>query len=205
MEIIGELSHIVGSGIKIVNFPAREIHESYDPDYSYLELTPEAEIRSDEIIEYIKKGRGEFISGCVDIEHLLGESISQFFLKDNPKKQEIFHELILDTTFLSFSQKKNILRLIMKKYPDEFKKNTEEERKDFFKKLDNLIKKRNAFAHGEIIIDLNANTVILQYYDSINNKKDKFEISPDFFNEIQQEINSLVIWHYDHRFRSSLM
>jgi hypothetical protein len=194
MELIGDNYHVMGTGFTIINFPAEEITNPDYPENTYLSPTQEAKKRIDEKIEYIKNGRGEIISGCYDLEHELGQFISDFFLKDNPKKQEIFHELILDTTFLSFAQKKNIARLIVKKYPDVISSNfSEEGRKKIFTELENVIKKRNALAHGDVVIDLNNDISTIQYYDSNKNQKSKFEITPEFFRESRTQIGGLAL------------
>ncbi len=191
MELIGEMEHVIGTGFRVINFPAFEIQDPSDPDESYLEMTPEAKKRANEVIEYIKKSRGEFISGCVDVEYLLGESISRFFLEKSPKR-EILHELILDTPFFSFKKKKNILQSIMKKYPNEFGNFSDEQRNKFFTRLENIIRKRNAMAHGVVIIDLKSDKAELQFYDENKNKMDKLLISQKFFQDLKEEISTIV-------------
>ncbi len=179
------IEHLVGSGFKITNYPAVEI---YKDGQVYEEMTPEAREKANEIIEDVKKKRGEVISRCVDIEKLLGESISRFFFENNKEKREIFHEQILDTTLLSFGQKKNLLQRITKKYPDEFKSLSEETRKNFFNELNHIIKMRDALAHGEITIDFPVKEVTLQFYDSIRNEKANIILDPDFFPNMRNKI-----------------
>jgi hypothetical protein len=191
-----EETHTLGSGFTIRNFPTYKIPSDEDPDGFFLYISPDAEKRSNEIIQSIKTSRGEIISCCVDIDNLLGKSISRFFLKDDPKKQEIFHELILDTTELSFAQKRNILKLIMEKYPEEFGPFSDKKRQhEFFEIVNYIIKIRNALAHGEIIVDYNEDKVFLQYYDKSKNKKQEIELSPEFFKKVKSDISQLV-WSF---------
>jgi hypothetical protein len=188
--------HVYGSGFKIRNYPTIEVPSDDDPEGYFEYITPEAEHRGKLIFEQIKTLRGEAISSCVDIDNMLGQSISRFFFKNDPEKREIFHELILDTTELSFAQKRNILQLIMDKYPNEFGPFSDKRRKqEFFEIVNSIIKTRNALAHGVIIFDYVDNKVFLHYYDKSKNKTQEDELSPEFFKNIKSKINQLV-WDF---------
>jgi hypothetical protein len=188
--------HVHGSGFKIRNFPTIEIPDGDEPDGYGEYISPEAEYRGKQIFEYIKLHRGEIISSCVDIDNFLAESISRFFLKDNPEKREIFHELILDTTELSFAQKRNILQLIMEKYPHEFGPFSDNRlRQEFFETVNSIIKTRNALAHGEIVFDYSEDKAYLRYYDKSKNRKQEIELSQEYFEEVKSKISSLV-WKF---------
>jgi len=181
---------IIGSGFETINISPIKIPNSDGSDgYSY-GFPPELQEKVDNKIEYIKMHRGEVISSCVDIDHLLGESISQFFLKDNAEKREIFHKLILDVPDFSISKKKNILKSIMEKHPDEFRAFSPEERKKFFEELNYIIKIRNALAHGDVFYDYDADKVLLRYYHSQQNKEEVLD--QKFFDEIRIKISTLV-------------
>lgn len=182
----------IGSGFETINIPVIKTPNSDEFEgYSYA-IPPETNEKVMKIIENIKIYRGEVISGCVDIDHLLGESISRFFLKNNPEKREIFHELIIDTTFFSISQKKNILQLIMEKHPEEFRAFSPKERQKFFVDLNYIIKIRNALAHGDVKIDYNADRVFLQYYNSQKNRIEDVDLDQDFFDGVRNKISTLV-------------
>ncbi|MFA4849455.1 MAG: hypothetical protein WC626_06980 [Methanoregula sp.] len=193
MSLIGNNWHELGSGITVNNFPAEEYPSAFNPDQSLIRPTSESKQKNEDKIAYIQKGRGRIISACYDLEYVLGLLISDYFLRDNPQKQAIFHELILDTTFLTFAQKKNIARLIIKNSSEEtIGKFSEEERKNLFNNLEYVIKMRNALAHGQIIIDLNNDTAFFQYYDSNKNKINKFDITPEFLSRMPSSIEGLA-------------
>lgn len=180
----------IGSGFEIINISIIKIPNSEGIDgYSY-GFPPGLQEKVDKKIEYIKMHRGEVISSCVDIDHLLGESISHFFLKDNADKREILHKLILDTPDFSISKKKNIHKSIMENHPDEFKAFSPEERQKFFEELDYIIKMRNALAHGEVFYNYDADKVLLRYYHSQQNKEEVLD--QNFFDEIRNKISTLV-------------
>lgn len=188
--------HVYGSGFKIRNYPTIEVPSDDPPDNFFEYISPEAEHRGKLIFEKIKTLRGEAISSCIDVDNMLGESISRFFFKNDPEKREIFQELILDTAELSFAQKRNILQLIMEKYPNEFGPFSDKKRKqEFFEIVNSVIKTRNALAHGVVIFDYGDDKVFLQYYDKSKNKKQEDELSPEYFASIKDRINRLV-WKF---------
>jgi hypothetical protein len=180
----------IGSGFVTINISVIKIPNSEGIEgYSY-RIPPGLQEKIDNKKEYIKMHRGEVISRCVDIDHLLGESISQFFLKDNAEKREIFHKLILDAPDFSISKKRNIFKSIMKNHPDEFKTFSPKEQQKFFKELDYVIRMRNALAHGDVIYDYNADKVFLQYCHS--QQKKEVVLDQDFFDELRNKISTLV-------------
>jgi hypothetical protein len=184
---------IIGSGFEVTNYPTDEISDPGEPDYVYEDITPEAKAEVNKIIEKIKIRRGEVISACVDIDTLLGKSISLFFLSKNPEKRKIFHDLILDTTAISIFKKKEILELIMIKHPEEFSGFSPKQRQKFFEDLNYVIKMRNALAHGDVIIDYFEKKEVLKYYNSKSNKKDEVVLSSDFFEKLREKITNLVL------------
>jgi len=109
------------------------------------------------------------------------------------QNSQIFHKLILDTTILSMSQKKNILKSIMEKYPQEFDEFSDiDKRKKLFQDLDQIIKLRNALAHGRIVIDCRTDIVSLNYYDSNQNKQREIELSATYCDAMNKKISSLL-------------
>ena len=196
----------VGSGYKVINYPTIENHDSDDPEEWYLDVIPEVEIEINKILDIIKRDRGEVISRCVDIDNLLGRVISDFFFKDKPQKREIFHELFLETTILSFSQKKKILKSIVENYPDNDEISSDmlmrrrENNKKLFEDLNCIIKMRNALAHGSITFDFEKSIATLQYYDSNRNEKMETLITPQFFEEFRLKIDGIVfhLWSMQH-------
>jgi hypothetical protein len=187
----------MGSGFDLTNIPTIEI-DSGDPDIGILtETEPSALKEAKKIMEKIKLQRGDIISLCVDIDSLLIEGISNFFLEKDPEKRQIFQDLILDTTFLSLGQKKNILKLIIEKYPQNFGLfSIKKERNKFFKHLDYIIKYRNALAHGRIIINYNENIITLQYYNSNKNEMETTSIDSSFFYKLHNTINDTILEFY---------
>jgi|SRR5208337_4146702 len=200
-----------GSGFKVINYPTIENKESEDPEEWYLDVTPEAEIEIAKILNIIKRDRGEIISRCVDVDNLLGRDISDFFLKDDPQKREIFHELIIDTTILTFSQKKRIFKTIVEKYSDkdglssEDLMNSGERKRKLFEDLNHIIKIRNALAHGNITLDFESGTATLQYFDSNKNEKTETIITPQFFEDLRLKLNNVVFQLWSSQFHSVIV
>ena len=184
----------IGSGFEVTNYPTIE-QQSNDPDIGiYDDIDPDAYNHILEIVKTVRSYRGEIISTSVDIEYLLSESISRFFLEDTPEKRDIFHELLLDTTYLTFAQKKNLLKSIMDKYPQKFGDFSDtKRRKAFFENIENIIKWRNALAHGRIIIDYNSKIVTILAYNSNKHTEESLEINSKVFLTLRRNIVTALL------------
>jgi hypothetical protein len=164
----------------------------------YEEMTDEALRVSKSIADQTKPLRGEIITICVDIDYCLVEAISRFFLEKDHEKRQILQDLILDTTFLTLAQKKNILKLIMEKYPERFGPFSDKKvRSEFFENLETIIRFRNALAHGRIIIDYEQKIVTLRYYNSNKNETVDTEINPEFFKKLHGQISTAILDFYN--------
>jgi hypothetical protein len=186
-------SYVLNNGYVIFNYPKDENHH----------ILPEAQQTIDGIVKDMTKIRNDTITMCVDFEYYLSLGISRFFFEDNVVKAPIFHDLILDTTILSLSQKKNLVKQLIDKYPDAFDAFPDEDsKKKFYDYLNFLIKVRNAFAHGKILIDYATRTSYVRYYDSNRQQKDTIvlehsdsensddiavPITPDFATELNEK------------------
>ena len=178
----------LGSGIEVIHYPTFEKLFPDHPELKFVWITPEAEAAVNQLSESIRENRGKFISGCIDIENLLSRVISYFFFDKDSEKREIFHIFILDATTLSFKQKETLLRLLMEKYPEKFDSIIDKKRQELIRTLDELIKKRNAFAHGKIVIDYQAQETVLIFYDRSKNRSDKLILSSTQFSELHEKI-----------------
>ena len=181
-----------GSGFEILNYPTCDAVVE-GSDESIQDITPEARKKAKEVISIIRVNRGKFISGCVDVEKYLGEVIGQFFFENESIKREMFHLFILDTTLFSFSQKKKVLQRIMESNSDKFGPLTRKARQEMFDNINYLIKIRNVFAHGEIVLDFQKDHAFIRYFDSSINEKAEVIVSPDFFNELDTKISKVVM------------
>ncbi len=149
------------------------------------------------MVEKIKIQRGEIISICTDIDYLLVEGISNFFLEKDSDKRQILQSLILNTTFLTFGQRKNIFKLITERYSQNFGRfSIKAERNKFFKNLEEIIRYRNALAHGHIIINYNDNVITLEYYNSNKNELETTEIDPAFFQLLHNKLSQTILEFY---------
>jgi hypothetical protein len=180
-----------GSGFEILNYPEHE--ELSEDGSSFKHITPEAQKRAKEVITLIRENRCKFISGCVDVEKYLGEAIAKFFFEDEIAKREMFHLFVLDTTLFSFSQKRKLLQRIMENNQDKFESLTSKSRQEMFDNINDLIKIRNAFAHGETIIDFKTEHGYIRYFDSITNQKAELILSPDFFKQLDTRVSKAIV------------
>jgi hypothetical protein len=180
----------LGKGFEVINFPEDDI-KLYDPDegeisYSWISNATEREV--ERLTESVSQQRGRFIAGCTDIDRLLSDAISQFFFETDEEKRKLFHILILDADILDFKQKEKIFQSIITEFPEKFYFKSNEERQIFIETIDYLIKKRNAFAHGNIAIDFKSKSAELRYYDRSKNKNQSIQLSEYFFFELYTKV-----------------
>lgn len=82
----------------------------------------------------------------------------------------------------------------MEKYPNEFGEFSDvDKRKKLFQDLDQIIKLRNALAHGRIVIDCASNIVTLNYYDSNKNKQNEMGLPAAYFDAMNKKISFLLV------------
>jgi len=171
----------LGTGFKIKNYPTHFI-KNFDGIIEP-QITEDASTYVQERMDLLRFERGKFISGCTEIDNVLGEAISAFFFREHrdEHKRGQFHDFIIDTTIFSFSQRKNVLQQIMKKYPREFPSLGSRERQKMFERIEYLGKTRNAFAHGKIVINYGEKTDTLSYFNSSKNRIDVLPLNSELF------------------------
>ncbi|WP_321507081.1 hypothetical protein [uncultured Methanoregula sp.] len=182
---------ILGTGIEIINYPTVKVKA---PDgVTEDQISDEGRSFLDERGRFLKIHRGDFISGCTEIDNTLSEAISSFFFKDNTdiNKREQFHDFIIDTPIFSFIQKKKVLQSIMEKYPTDFPSFTGKSRQEMFNQINYIIKMRNAFAHGTLIINYGEKMEALSYFDSQTNTRVEQTLTEEFFNELYKKLEDL--------------
>jgi hypothetical protein len=179
---------ILGSGIKIINYPTV-------PDRVGNEITDKSLSYANERSRFLRTHRGDFISGCTEIDNTLSEVISSFFFKDNTdsNKRTQFHDLIIDTPIFSFIQRRKVLQSIMEKYPDDFPAFSGKTRQEMFNEINYIIKMRNAFAHGTLIINIEGKTESLSYFDSQSNRREEQQLTAEFFIDLYTKIQNLSV------------
>ena len=181
----------LGTGFKIINFPThiiRHLDGVQEP-----QITEEASAYVQDRMNLLRFERGKFISGCTEIDNVLGEAISAFFFRDHrdEHKRGQFHDFIIDTTIFSFSQRKNVLQQIMKKFPREFPPLGSRERQRMFEQIEYLGKTRNSFAHGKIIINYGERTETLSYFNSSKNRIEELLLNPELFSTLSTITDNL--------------
>ena len=70
----------LGTGFKIINFPTWAIRNSDGVEEP--QITEEASAYVQERMNFLRFERGKFISGCTEIDNVLGEAISAFSLEN---------------------------------------------------------------------------------------------------------------------------
>jgi hypothetical protein len=195
-QFMSKLQYL-GTGIEVVNYPEQEISVTGEfNEETYDWISDEAEAKVKRITETIRRERGKFISGCIDIEKLLSDAISYFFFETDSEKRELFHLFLLDADTLSFKQKETLLKLIMEKFPKKFQRVTREKKQEMIESIDFLIKKRNAFAHGKIVINFETEKTELIFYDRSKNENVCLSLSPELFFELERKVINVcgMLW-----------
>jgi len=175
-----------GEGYTILQCPAMLEYNSKDPeDHQYI-LTPNQNKKITKLIKNNQIKRGAFLSATVDIEKSLGQLISTFFISSDSDKCQMFHDVILDTTMLTFQQKFKIFKYIL--INSEFKGFTKKSKDIFFHDINHIIEIRNAFAHGSIFIDYKTELTYINYFNSSKNKVDCLLTDNAFFDLLEHKI-----------------
>ena len=188
-----ERMQLLGTGIEILNYPTEIVQM---PDgVSESQITEEAYSIVKERMNFLRMQRGKFISGCTEIDNSLSEAISSFFFKTNsdPMKREQFHNFIVDTPIFSFNHRKKVLQKIMETNPDDFPLFSRSARQEMFDQIIHLIKIRNAFAHGMIIINFRDQRESLSYYDSSSNRITELHLTTELFSQLYKTTDELVL------------
>lgn len=125
--------------------------------------------------------RGKFMSLFIDIEFLLGDTLTTLLLDSKNTQKLRIHEYITPNLF--FNDKIKLVDKILKSK----KKNLHEKYKNEFNDLRDSIDLRNNFAHKRINIDIN--NKILNFI-VVNNGR--FTNNSNTFNELEVKYNKLI-------------
>lgn len=90
--------------------------------------------------------RGKFINQAIFVEQIIDEFLSYYFIPNSEDIRLQFHQLVLSSIDITFSQKINIFT----KIADNFLPSKYEEYKQYLSKIEKLRHKRNEFAHSKI-------------------------------------------------------
>jgi hypothetical protein len=175
-----EIVEIGDYGFQLRNFPYTK--EKIGSDF-YPQISPHDKKEIAKICLNIKGKREIFLSHWINIENLLDQAISNYFFGHSPNKKEKFEDCVLSSTILTFHAKSEVLRQIMKD-PQDFEFFTITQRSKNISTLRELIKWRNAFAHGKIIIDYERKEALLRYYNSEDHEVVEKPLTPKFFDEL---------------------
>jgi hypothetical protein len=88
--------------------------------------------------------RGTIINACINLEIIIDLYISERFADTDEKINELSSLII--TPRVTWGEKLNVLKLLMKKYHPKFA----EDKKEIFSNIKNIIEHRNVFAHYPI-------------------------------------------------------
>jgi hypothetical protein len=122
----------------------------------------------------LKKFRSEIIEAALDIENYLNTVILHFLVGQDYPRHKLLRMFVFDADFCTFMQKRKILSQILKTFPDSFDFFKPEESKKLRRDINDLVKERNIFAHGNIFIDTRTGSAMIEYYQG-GIQKEKIE------------------------------
>ena len=158
-------------------------------------MTPIDNIKSEFMDAYFKytelsqKRRGEFLNQIIFLERSMDEYIAKFFCSTKTKR-DVMLSLILRTVKIGLSNKKDISTWIIKNRDKQFRKLHPKS----VSELTEIVKYRNAFAHGIIeenrpITHLkNKETVFISY----DNKKPDFHIDENNYSRVLANVDDYI-------------
>jgi hypothetical protein len=166
---------ILGEGYKIVDCEGVDLQDSENLKILEGIVTP------------AKKIRGDVISKSLEIEFYLNEIIGLFFMGDNKKQRDVFNECILQKEFFTFGQKVKVLNFLLTNCSEKFHINSTNDRKAIITLIQNVMERRNKFAHEEIIVNFKERTASI--FDNEHNNL----LSPQSLLEFEQQITDFSI------------
>lgn len=131
-------------------------------------------------LQITRENGNQIICCTVNIEKDIEEIMLSFFMGSVPElneKRELFKSELLQTSFLTFSAKKHIVMKIAEK-TSSYK---ERDRNKLQSYLKSIMSWRNAFAHGELIVDATTG-IHLEYYSG-GKKSDVLDVG--YWNTIE--------------------
>ena len=139
-----------------------------------------------EIVKEAKIIHSEIILTVMNIDSFLGDLIAIFFTYGTEGNFQIFEELIIEQ--FSFEKKIQILEKIMENHWERFGP-SKDFKKEFFEQVRYVQNHRNAFAHGDMIVDFKNRTA------HIYHKQKPYPLTPEFLKDFQSRI-SYLSWGY---------
>lgn len=117
------------------------------------------------------------------LESIISSYLFSLFLEPNSQRSFFEHEL-LGSSSMTLEFKRTLVNKII----DQENYQTGKEKDDLIKKLADIIKWRNAFAHGDIRLD-NVQGVFLKYYSGGNKQLD---LNDEFWDKVVETYSSCV-------------
>ncbi len=138
-----------------------------------------------------KSYRAEVIEAATIVELELNEVLCDFIIGDDHTRRDRFKSHVLTTEAFGFFQKWKLIRAAIDSESEW--KNLSEASKETsrIKELKSLISYRNAFAHGELVVDGASGSCILHYFEGDRKTQ---ELSNDLLQSILDEATSVFLW-----------
>lgn len=154
-------------------------------------IEPGAQEQDRRQYEIAKAYRSEVIDASTLIELELDQVLCEAFVSAQSGLQHQFQALILRAEFCSFFQKWRLLRSLINGNSAWWQACKPSCHNEQVKQLKNLISHRNAFAHGEIVVDAKSYTTTLNFFEG---KKITVELTDNYVQEILNEVEDLFPW-----------
>jgi hypothetical protein len=152
----------------------------------------------------IKPKRAEVIEAALSVEGLIDEVILDVLVGRDTAKRALFKEAVLLPEFCTSFQKWKMLRKMMSEVSWYFGSLSEADGSTLRTDIKTLIEERNKFAHGDLIVDVaNDYVVVLRYYqDGIKYLRITDQLLNDLL-EIAQRCRE-TLWNLHKRFGTDI-
>ncbi|MFT7686731.1 MAG: hypothetical protein ACI9FB_002077 [Candidatus Azotimanducaceae bacterium] len=151
----------------------------------------ELQDRIQKVYDIAKGYRSEIVDASTLVELQLNQVLSDAFIGNRAGLQHQFKAQILSAEFCSFFQKWKLLRTLINSNTVWWQTCKPDCHDQQVKKLKNLISHRNAFAHGEIVVDSSRLKATLFYYEG---EKFSEELSDNYVQEILNNAEKVLHW-----------
>lgn len=141
--------------------------------------------------EAAKAHRAEVIDAATLIELELNEVLCDALAGAENERRLLLQTLVLTAEFCSFFQKWRMLRTLVNTGSAWWLRARTADASERLKRLKSVISFRNAFAHGEILVNLESLTCALRYFEG---EQKTIELTSTFVSEVLGEAKSVFYW-----------
>lgn len=141
--------------------------------------------------ELAKSFRSEIVDAAILVELELDEVLCDYFVGHENTKRDRFKSHILSTESFGYFKKWKTIRSAIKSKSEWSELAEASNSNQLITELKNLISHRNAFAHGELVVDSMTSECSLNYFEG---ERKTVLVTEELMNTILDEAKAVYLW-----------